>query len=118
MCCVHNRRVTASALQPINSLDQLRQRGRVGRRLVALAALAVVRFVCAGATHKHLADEVDDCPVCAAVVHAVSDMVLPGTLPIARYVLLYAVARALAVLRRYAAAVIFPCICGPPSQTS
>ena len=109
--------MTASALPPANPLDLLRQRGRAGHRLVAVAALALVRFVCATTTHDHLANDVDDCPICAAVVHAVSDTVLPGAVPIACYVLLYAVERVLAALRRYAAALIFPCICGPPPRT-
>lgn len=103
--------------QRANPLDILRRRTGAGRWLAGVLALAFALLVATAATHHHPVGKVDDCAICAAVVHAVSDTVAPVAVPIASYVLLYAIERTLAAPPHHAAAVPFPCICGPPAQT-
>lgn len=117
MRCGHNCRVTESALLPANPLDLLRRRTSAWRWLATVVALAFALLVSVAATHHHPAGEVDDCAICAAVVHAVSDTVLPVAVPVTSYVLLYALERTPAAPLHHAAEVPFPCICGPPTRT-
>ncbi len=102
----------------MNLVELCRGRGRAWRWLAVAVALAFALLVSTAATHHHPVGKVDDCAICAAVVHAVSDTVAPVAVPVASYVLLYAVERAPTAPLRHAAAVPFPCICGPPSQAS
>ena len=102
----------------VSLIELCRGRGRAWRWLAVVVALAFALLVSTAATHHHPAGEDRDCAICAAVVHAVSDKVAPVAVPIASYVLLYAVERTPTVPLHHAAAVPFPCICGPPSQTS
>ncbi|TAM49085.1 MAG: hypothetical protein EPN61_02995 [Burkholderiaceae bacterium] len=101
----------------VNPLDLLRRRTGAGRWLAVLVALAFALLVSTAATHHHPAGEEYDCAICAAVVHAVSDTVFPVAVPVAVYVLLYALERTPAPPLHCAAAVPFPCICGPPTRT-
>lgn len=109
--------VTETDLRRVNPLDLLRRRTGLWRWLAVVVALAFALLVSTAATHHHPAGQDRDCAICAAVVHAVSDTVAPVAVPIASYVLLYAVERTPTAPLHYAASVPFPCICGPPSQT-
>jgi hypothetical protein len=115
--CGHNCRVTVTAPQPANLLDLLRRRTSAWRWLAVVVALAFALLVSTAATHHHPAGQDRDCAICAAVVHAVSDTVLPVAVPVACYVLLYALERTPTASLRHAVQVPFPCICGPPSRT-
>lgn len=101
----------------VNPLDLLRRRTGAGRWLAVLVALAFALLVSTAATHHHPAGEEYDCAICAAVVHAVSDTVLPIAVPVAVYVLLYALEQTPTASLHQAEAVPFPCICGPPTRT-
>lgn len=117
MRCCHNSRVTETARRPVNLLDLVRRRAGAWRWLAVVVALAFTLLVSTAATHHHPAGEDRDCAICAAVVHAVSDTVLPVAVPVASYVLLYALERTPTAPLHHAAAVPFPCICGPPART-
>jgi len=117
-CSIHNHAVTASNAPPsANPLDLLRRRASAWRWLAVVVALAFALLVSTAATHHHPSGEEYDCAICAAVVHAVSDTVLPVAVPVPSYVLLYAFERTPTASLHHAEAVPFPCICGPPTRT-
>lgn len=117
MCSVHNHAVTGSNFSPLSPFALLRRRNSAWRWLAVVVALAFALLVSTAATHHHPAGQDRDCAICAAVVHAVSDTVLPVAVPVASYLLLYALERTAPAPLHHAVQVPFPCICGPPTRT-